>query len=162
MTISEKENQGKLVYPGSTEIWKTSELPDYRENGKGFVIVDFEGPKPLVNRIKIDTSREFIDKKINYNDLDGAIERIKANIKDFDKKPILNLTIDEVDSDTSGIYDVIKDALADLTTLLAGYTSPDIHAAQKDRLGLNAVSLKDFGHLIKSERHVAVFPGAAV
>ena len=139
--VNDNFGKGKLVYPGSTEIWKTSELPDYRENGKGFVIVDFEGPKPLVNRIKIDTSREFIDKKINYNDLDGAIERIKANIKDFDKKPILNLTIDEVDSDTSGIYDVIKDELGDLALMIrpkfvmVGEKDIDIIVDEQSKLG---------------------------
>ena len=44
--VNDNFGKGKLVYPGSGEIWKTSELPDYRENGKGFVLVDLDGPKP--------------------------------------------------------------------------------------------------------------------
>ena len=32
--INDNFGNGKLVYPGSSEIWKTNELKDYKENGK--------------------------------------------------------------------------------------------------------------------------------
>ena len=110
--------KGKLVYPGSGEIWKTSEIPDYKEHGKGFVLVDMDGPKPLVKRIKIDIPREFIQRNIDYDDLESDIAGIKETIKDFDKKPILNLNIYNVQSDTSRVYEIIHEELGDFSLMI--------------------------------------------
>ncbi len=116
--IVEDFGKGKLVYPGSGEIWKTDELPDYMENGKGFVIVDMDGSKPQVKRIRIDIPREFIKRSLDYNNLENGIAGIKETIKDFDKKPILNLDIKNVDSDTGIVYDLIKEELGDLSLMI--------------------------------------------
>ena len=110
--------KGKLVYPGSGEIWKTSEIPDYKEHGKGFVLVDMDGPKPLVKRVKIDIPREFIQRNIDYNDLESDIAGIKETIKDFDKKPILNLNIYNVQSGTSRVYDIIHEELDEFSLMI--------------------------------------------
>ncbi|MBE6499621.1 MAG: DNA repair exonuclease [Methanobrevibacter thaueri] len=116
--INDPFGDGRLVYPGSGEIWKTSELVDYRKNGKGFVIVDFEGSKPNVKRIKVDIPREFIERVIDYNSLESDIAGIKETIKDFDKKPILKLTIKDVELDTSKVYDLIKEEIGDLALMI--------------------------------------------
>lgn len=116
--VNDKCGKGRLVYPGSSEIWKTSEIPDYLENGKGFVVVDLEGPKPVVKRFKVDIPREFIKRSLDFNDLESGIAGIKETIKDFDKKPILNLIINDVDSDTKGVYDIIKQELGDLSLMI--------------------------------------------
>ena len=116
--VNDNFGEGKLVYPGSCEIWKTSEIPDYHENGKGFVLVDFDGTKPYIKRVKIDIPREFIERSIDYNDLESDIAGIKETIKDFDKKPILNLNVNNVESDTKGIYDIINDELGDLSLMI--------------------------------------------
>ena len=78
--INDDFGEGKLVYPGSSEVWKTTELGDYRKNGKGFVIVDLDGKKPSVERINIDLPREFIEKTLEYDNLSNGIEEIKQNI----------------------------------------------------------------------------------
>ena len=116
--IVEDFGKGKLVYPGSGEIWKTDELMDYKENGKGFVIVDMDGPKPQIKRVKIDIPREFIVRSLDYNNLESGIAGIKETIKDLDKKPILNLEIKNVDSDTGIVYDLIKEELGDLSLMI--------------------------------------------
>lgn len=116
--VNDKCGKGRLVYPGSSEIWKTSEILDYLENGKGFVVVDLEGPKPVVKRVKVDIPREFIKRSLDFNDLESGIAGIKETIKDFDKKPILNLIINDVDSDTKGVYDIIKQELGDLSLMI--------------------------------------------
>jgi len=116
--VNDKFGKGRLVYPGSSEIWKTSEIPDYLENGKGFVVVDMDGPKTLVKRVKIDIPREFIKRTLDYNKLESGIAGIKETIKDFDKKPILNLTINNVDSDTSRVYELIKEELGELALMI--------------------------------------------
>ena len=116
--INDAYGKGRLVYPGSGEIWKTSELTDYRINGKGFVVVDLSESKPVVKRVKIDIPREFIERELKYNDLESGIAGIKETIKDFDKKPILRLTIKDVDGDTSSVYEIIKAELGDLALMI--------------------------------------------
>ena len=115
--INDDFGKGKLVYPGSSEVWKTTELGDYRKNGKGFVIVDFDSAKPSVTRIKIDLPREFIEKTLDYDTLSHGVEEIKETIKDFDKKPILNLTVENVTS-TTAAYDLITEELDDLSLMV--------------------------------------------
>ena len=110
--------KGKLVYPGSSEVWKTDELKDYRINGKGFVVVDLDGSKPQVKRVKIDLPREFIERSLDYKNLESGIEGIKETIKDFDKKPILKLEINDVESDTGFVYDIIKEELGELSLMI--------------------------------------------
>ena len=110
--------KGTLVYPGSTEIWKTDELEDYRVNGKGFVVVDLEGNKPSVKRVTVDLPRQFIKRSIDYNKLESNIMGIKETIADLDKPPILILQINNVDSDTGAIYDMINDELGDLSLMI--------------------------------------------
>ncbi|MBQ6345297.1 MAG: exonuclease SbcCD subunit D [Methanobrevibacter sp.] len=115
--INDDFGKGKLVYPGSSEVWKTTELGDYRKNGKGFVIVDLDGKKPSVERITIDIPREFIDRTIEFDDLANGIEEIKQTIKNFDKKPILNLTVNNVTS-TGTAYEMINEDLEDLALMI--------------------------------------------
>lgn len=116
--VNDNFGKGKLVYPGSSEIWKTNELKDYHENGKGFVVVDFEGQKPLVKRVKIDIPREFIKRSLDYNNLESGISGIKETIKGFDKKPILDLEINHVESDTNRVYEMINEELGDLSLMI--------------------------------------------
>ena len=115
--INDDFGKGKLVYPGSSEIWKVNELKDYRQHGKGFVVVDLDGSKPSVKRIKIDLPREFIERSLDYESLDSGIEGIKETIKDFDNKPILNLTVENVNS-ASNAYEVINDELDSLSLMI--------------------------------------------
>ena len=115
--INDDFGNGKLVYPGSSEVWKTTELADYRKNGKGFVIVDLDGKKPSVERIKIDLPREFIERTLDYDNLANGIEAIKQTIKDFDKKPILNLTVNNVTS-TATAHEIISLELDDLALMI--------------------------------------------
>lgn len=116
--ICDDFGNGKLVYPGSTETWNVNELIDLKKNGKGFVVVDLDGPKVDIKRIQMDVPREFIVKTIDYRNLGAEIDNIKNIIKDFDKKPILNLKINNIDSSTSEIYDFINKELSDLALMI--------------------------------------------
>ena len=133
--------KGKLVYPGSGEIWKTDELEDYTKNGKGFVVVDLDGPKPVVKRVSVDISRTFIKRSLDYNKLERGIAGIKETIKDFDKQPILNLNINNVESDTSIVYEMINEELGDLSLMIrpnfnmAGEEPIDMIIKENNRVG---------------------------
>ena len=139
--INDNFGKGKLVYPGSSEVWKTNELKDYKENGKGFVIVDFEGPKPVVKRVKVDISRTFIERSLDYSNLESGISGLKETIQGFDKKPILDLNINNVESDTNRVYEMIKEELGDLSLMIrptfnmAGEDDLDVIINQTDSLG---------------------------
>ncbi len=123
--INDDFGKGKLVYPGSSEIWKTNEISDYRKNGKGFVIVDLDGIKPSVTRIKVDIPREFIERSLDYNSLSSGIAGIKETIKDFDKKPILNLTVYNVKS-ASDTHEMINEELDEFTlNIRIRFVKPD-------------------------------------
>ncbi len=52
--------------------------------------------------------REFIVKTIDYRNLGAEIDSIKNTIKDFDKQPILNLKINDIDSNIGEIYEFIN------------------------------------------------------
>ncbi|WP_296869473.1 DNA repair exonuclease [uncultured Methanobrevibacter sp.] len=63
--VEEDFGKGKLVYPGSMEIWRNSESNNnYREFGKGFVVVDLSYDTPQVERVKIDLPRKFYKEMI--------------------------------------------------------------------------------------------------
>ena len=139
--VNDNFGKGKLVYPGSGEIWKINELKDYHENGKGFVIVDMDNEKPLVKRVKIDIPREFIKRSLDYNDLESGVLGIKETIKDFDKKPILDLNIYNIESDTNRVYEMINEELGDLSLMIRptfhiiGEDDIDILVDENDSLG---------------------------
>ena len=116
--INDKFGNGRLVYPGSGEIWKTSEIEECMKNGKGFVVVEMDGSKTTVKRVKVDIPREFIQRTLEYNNLESGVAGIKETIKDFDKKPILNLTINNVETDTGKVYDIIREELGDLSLMI--------------------------------------------
>ena len=116
--INDSFGNGRLVYPGSGEIWKTNELEDYAKNGKGFVVVELTEQKTLVKRVKVDIPREFIRRSLDYNNLENGIAGIKETIKDFDKKPILNLEIKNVESDINKVYELINEELGDLSLMI--------------------------------------------
>ncbi len=116
--IEDNFGNGKLVYPGSTEIWKSDEVEDLKKNGKGFVVVDMSSPKINIKRVSINMPREFITKNIDFNNLAIEINSLKTLIKNFDKKPILNLIIYNVKNNIKDIYEFINKELGDLALMI--------------------------------------------
>ncbi|MFH1773996.1 MAG: DNA repair exonuclease [Methanobacteriota archaeon] len=76
----------RLVYPGSTEMWRIDELSDYEKNGKGFFIVDVENFE--IERVNLDV-RPFVKAEVDSN-LD--LEKIKEALK-VTKKPVINIAV---------------------------------------------------------------------
>jgi len=101
--------RGKLVYPGSTEMWKVDEYEDYEKNGKGFALVELNDP-PSVENINLNLKRKIIFKEVNASELDDKINSILNSInlinsinltettskesgKEYKYKPMLYLNI---------------------------------------------------------------------
>lgn len=124
--VEEDFGKGKLVYPGSMEIWRTSESNEnYREYGKGFVVVDLGYDKPQVERVKIDLPREFYKEVIDYNKFDERLKIIKEEIQSLDNKPMLDLTVAGGDFDSAIVYENIKEEIGDSVLNLRPSFKPD-------------------------------------
>ena len=116
--ICDDFGKGKLVYPGSTELLNKGELGEFNKNGKGFVVVDLDGSKPSVKRVTVELSREFITSSVSYKNLASEIDTIKHKIQDFEKKPIVFLEVQDIDTSTGDIYEFINKELGDLTLMI--------------------------------------------
>ena len=124
--VEEDFGKGKLVYPGSMEIWRTSESNEnFREFGKGFVVVDLSYDKPQVERVKIDLPREFVRAVIDYNKFEEGLRDVKEKIQSLDNKPMLDLTVAGGDFDSADIYETIKESIGDNVLNLRPSFKPD-------------------------------------
>lgn len=124
--IEEDFGKGKLVFPGSMEIMRSSENNEnYRKFGKGFVVVDLSDEKPQIERVKIDLPREFIQAVINYDKFYECLPIIKKKIQSLDNKPMLELSVVGGDFSSAEIYDAIKTTLRDDVLILRPRFKPD-------------------------------------
>lgn len=94
---------GKLVYPGSTEMWRMDELSDYEKNGKGFVVVDTKDFEP--ERIDLEGTRQFLNIEIDSSS-DFDFKSIKKSVGD--SRPVVNVKIGS-DLDYTDINDMLKE-----------------------------------------------------
>ncbi|MDR3222477.1 MAG: DNA repair exonuclease [Methanobrevibacter sp.] len=106
---------GKLVYPGSTEICRKSEIKDYQKNGKGFYIVDISKDILEIEKIDVKPRRESIIKNIAYPNLNQDISNLKEKIGSLDEKPILHLRVEGGNFNRSDVFEKINTELGDLT-----------------------------------------------
>lgn len=88
----------KLAYPGSTEIWRTDELGDYKENGKGFYIVDTR--RFDVEKVDIEGIRPYITDAVEKDEDIGRIKKSLAG----KRKPILRLEVSVRSADYASMY----------------------------------------------------------
>jgi DNA repair exonuclease SbcCD nuclease subunit len=94
---------GKLVYPGSTEMWRADELADFEKNGKGFVIVDTKDFKP--ERVDLEGTRQFLNIEIgSVSDFD--FESIEKSVGD--SRPVMNVKVGP-DMEYAEIYSKLKE-----------------------------------------------------
>lgn len=112
--INDEYGLGRLVYPGSTEIWKSNELSDYNLNGKGFVLVDMEDGQVETERISVDIPRKFINVQVEYDNFYKEMPKLKNEISKLDLPPIINLNVFGNDFSSSEVYDYLTRHLSDL------------------------------------------------
>ncbi len=96
----------RLVYPGSTEMWRIDELSDYEKNGKGFFIVDAENFE--IERVHLDV-RPFIKAEV---DSSLNIGKIKEALK-VARKPIVNIAVASDVHEYQRIYQKLISELKD-------------------------------------------------
>ena len=118
--------EGKLAYPGSTEIWRSNEFEGYQKNGKGFYLVDIGGDIPEIEKIDIKLPREYLKESIRYNQLQDEISRINNYIKGLSKKPLLNLTVHGGNFSRSEVYEIINQAFSNTCLSVRPKYMPDL------------------------------------
>ncbi len=79
---------GKLVYPGSTEIWRIDELGEYRRQGKGFFIVDTHDFS--VQEVNLNGIRPFLNFEIS--DIEEVEDIVEEAVK-LNTKPVVKLEV---------------------------------------------------------------------
>jgi|TARA_B100002003_G_scaffold251527_1_gene295634 DNA repair exonuclease SbcCD nuclease subunit len=103
--IIASHGNGKLAYPGSTEIWSVDEIDDWKKKGKGFFIIDTDSFE--VEKVNISCVRQFFKMEI---DSTSNIEKLKSDL-DITKKPILNITLSANSYDYSRLYNKVRNEL---------------------------------------------------
>ena len=98
---------------------------NFREFGKGFVVVDLSYDKPQVERVKIDLPREFVRAVIDYNKFEDGLRDVKEKIQSMDNKPMLDLTVAGGDFDSADVYETIKESIGDSVLNLRPSFKPD-------------------------------------
>ena len=146
--------EGKLAYPGSTEIWQSNEVEGYKKNGKGFYLVDIGGDLPEIEKIDIKLPREFLKETIQYTQLQEEITRINEIIRKLKEKPVLNITVTGGNFSRSEVYEIINQAFSNKCLSVRSKYVPDIldenlNIANMERDALNIKRmikehLKDF------------------
>jgi DNA repair exonuclease SbcCD nuclease subunit len=136
--------EGKLAYPGSTEIWRSNEVEGYRKNGKGFYLVDISGDIPEIENIDLKLPREFIKETIKYSQLQDELSRINQYIRSLQKKPILMVTVEGGNFSRSEVYETLNQALSDSCLALRSNYRPTAVEDEKNPFedGKEALDIK--------------------
>jgi len=86
---------GKLAYPGSTEIWRSDEVEEYRNRGKGFFVVEAGDFK--VEERDLVGIRPFLDFQVGEK---TEIEKILNKVEEYKKKPVVKIETNNEDFST--------------------------------------------------------------
>lgn len=136
--------EGKLAYPGSTEIWRSNELDGYKKNGKGFYLVDIGGDLPEIENINLELPREFLKETVKYNQLREEISRIEEFIKTLANKPVLNITVTGGNFSRSEVYEIINKSFSNKCLSIRSKYLPDTLEEEYnfENLGKDALNIK--------------------
>lgn len=96
--------EGVLAYPGSSEMWRIDELQDWKNNGKGFYVVDIPGFKVKKVDLRI---RPFFT--VNVSSIED-IHEARRNIH-FEEQPIVKVVVTAEPSEYNRLYKALLSEL---------------------------------------------------
>ncbi|MCK9151704.1 metallophosphoesterase family protein [Methanobacterium alcaliphilum] len=139
--ITDDFGEGKLVYPGSTEIWKFDELGNYLKNGKGFSLVDLGADLPDVQYVNMELPREFIKTNMEFFKLEEEIAKLKEHILTLKEKPLLSITVEGGNFSRLEVFEELHDAFSEIClSLRPNFKSSDV--MEKTELSGSALNPK--------------------
>lgn len=116
--VNDVFGKGRLVYPGSLDIWKVDELISYKKFSKGYTLVELNEGEVKTEMIDVPISREFIKENIEYDNLKEDLSTLLNYIKTLNKKPILNIAVQGERFDRSEAYNIINNYLSKHSLIL--------------------------------------------
>ena len=100
------------AYPGSIEILSTAEVEAWRASGKGFLLVDLSGEKPIVHEINLGSIRP---QQVIMTDVE-KLEKVLRDLADWassqSKKPVVHLRVKGRSVDRQRVLREIQEALS--------------------------------------------------
>jgi len=114
--------KGYLAYSGSTEIMRRSEIPSWKDKGKGFYIVDLDGDLPEIHKINLESIRPQFE--LSYTQEDDVIHELRAFLYDLfntgdppAKAPILKLNVQGENIQKTELIEKLRGILEELVPL---------------------------------------------
>ena len=136
--ILQKFGEGLLSYPGSSDIWNLHEVDDFKEKGKGFNLVDFDGLEPTVQFVRLEKTRHFDKFTINVEDFEEELIKVKNKTYEVyqksPSKPIVGLEISgKMKYDSTYYYNQIKQSLNEFVLTYKTKFSPIIEGISLEK-----------------------------
>lgn len=103
---------GELSYAGSPEIFRSSEIDEWLEHGKGFYIVDVEKEDVEVREVNVEGIRPQRKVRLSYVDFDRELKALTGSLNRYGKIPILHITVEGRGVDRQRVYQALNEALA--------------------------------------------------
>ncbi|MBN1896196.1 MAG: exonuclease SbcCD subunit D [Candidatus Aenigmarchaeota archaeon] len=132
--ITENFGLGKLVYPGSADLWSANEIDDYKRRGKGFTLVDMHGDEPSVQNVDIPLEREILREKADSGSLEKFTEELLGRLSQLSRKPMLYLDVKEGSLEKSAVHDILQEKLSGaVLTLRMNYSAETVKGLKVER-----------------------------
>jgi len=110
--ITDNYGQGKIAYPGSTEMWSIEEYKTYKQDGKGFFLVDIDSDMPEIHNINLELPREIINEDVYGEKIDEEIQRIIKILKNLKQNPMVFLRVLGCGFDVNSVHKKLLDSLS--------------------------------------------------
>lgn len=105
--------EGKLAYPGSTEIRSRKEVEEFDKKGYNIITFDDEKEEMEIEEVYVPLTRRFIKDEFTIDKLEEKLSEIKKDIMNDEKKPIVDLTIKKGNFERLEIKEKIMDKIKD-------------------------------------------------
>jgi exonuclease SbcD len=109
--IKASHGQGELAYPGSSEIIRSDEVADWKRQGKGFYIVDFDEGKVEVTDVNVESIRPQMNVTFNYAHLNEELKVFVESLAGYQKPPVVQVCVEGKDIDRQAVHQTLSDAL---------------------------------------------------
>ena len=109
--IKASHGQGELAYPGSSEIIRSDEIADWKKQGKGFYIVDFDEGEAKVTNVNLERIRPQMDVKFGYAHLKEELEAFVESLADCQKSPVVQVCVEGKNIDRQAVHQTLSEAL---------------------------------------------------
>lgn len=110
--IKASHGQGKLTYPGSSEIIRSDEIAGWKKSGKGFYIVDIHGEDVQVHDVNLERIRPQVQVKLDYSRFSEQLGEFAESLADNGKLPVVQVSVEGKEVDRQGVHQALTEALA--------------------------------------------------